>query len=141
MERLDTIEFGAGVKADDLSFSSDGNDLIIHYTEQDSIRIKDAYTNGVRYIEKLSFNNGASILNLNDLMYSKLGSNESETLRGMITDDKINAYGGDDKVYGWSGNDTLSGGDGNDELYGGDNDDTLLGDGGRISFMERSVMM
>ena len=111
-----------------MNFSSDGNDLIIHYTEQDSIRIKDAYTNGVRYIEKLSFNNGASILNLNDLMYSKLGSNESETLRGMITDDKINAYGGDDKVY--------MAGQGmthfqvvmeNDELYGGDNDDTFVG--------------
>ena len=50
---LDAIEFGANIKAEDLNFSSDGNDLIIRYSEQDSIRIKDAYTNNMRYIEKL----------------------------------------------------------------------------------------
>lgn len=59
-----------------------------------------------------------------------IGSNLSESLRGLAGDDTISGSGGDDTIKGDKGDDLLKGDSGNDLLVGGNGADKLNGGGG-----------
>lgn len=60
-----------------------------------------------------------------------VGSNFSDTIRGLAGADRLSGASGNDKLRGDGGNDVLSGGDGNDRLTGGGGNDLLDGGAGR----------
>ena len=59
--KSDRIIFGEGINPDDVRLERVENDLVIRYTEKDSVTVKDAYyyTDGRCYVEKMEFKDNA----------------------------------------------------------------------------------
>ena len=122
----DVIQFGIGIKIDDLTFiinPFDTNDLtIVLNAGIDEIEIENQRdTSGSLQIETLLFDDGSSanFANYNDWIF------------GTTSDDIFHGnYSKDDTMIGGKGNDILYGKDGDDELFGGDDNDYLSGDAG-----------
>ena len=57
----------------------------------------------------------------------QVGRNIADTIRGVNSNDVINAGAGDDLIGGFGGNDSIDGGADNDTLFGGNGSDTLVG--------------
>jgi VCBS repeat-containing protein len=145
---FDTVRFKDGISKSDIILQSSGNDLVITLKEagktynelQDSIVISNWFDESGR-VERLIFADGAT-MELDDI-YGAIdassyvfygtpdadtmeGSDASETIMALASDDIINGNGGDDLLFGQEGNDTLNGGEGNDTLYGGVGNDTYV---------------
>jgi trimeric autotransporter adhesin len=130
----DTIQFGAGITAADVTVSGVGNDqdLVLRYGAGDSVTLRNILNNGDHKIEQVRFDDGTiwTFAELTARAFAPTlgkdrfyGSGNGETLAGGA---------GDDVLYGYGGNDTLRGGSGADFLAGGSGDDTYvfnLGDG------------
>jgi len=118
------IQFGAGITADDLSFSLDGNVLVIRVGQfGDAIRFEsfnpgDAY--GSNAVGTFRFSDG-TFLNFSDLIHQGL------TFSGTPGADVISGTNANDTFKGNGGNDTLSGGAGDDAyvFLPGDGTDTI----------------
>ncbi len=137
---MDTIRFGAGIAASDITFTRSGIDLVLGVNgTSDQIRIQDWGWGTSYHIERVEF---ADIGTVWDTAY--LQTRVTTALLGAATngDDNLSAWsgetvtlqglGGDDTLHGNDGNDTLEGGTGNDALMGGTGNDTYLfnrGDG------------
>jgi VCBS repeat-containing protein len=138
---VDTIRFGAGIAASDITFTRSGADLVLGINgTTDQLKILNWGYGDAYRIERVEFADGtvwdaaylqtqaSALLGLplvgtedNDFLVGWPG--ENATFQGM---------GGDDALLGNDGNDTLDGGIGNDSLYGGAGNDTYLfnlGDG------------
>ncbi|WP_421716862.1 calcium-binding protein [Arcobacter arenosus] len=133
-EDIDTISFGEGIQADNVSFIRKWNDLTIRLNENDSIQINDWYSYYDNHkIEKVSFFDGTT-LSIDDVEDRAilLGSDKKDNIQGYSSDDKIYGLEGNDKIHGYNGNDLIKGGKGNDYLKGGNGNDIYsfkLGDG------------
>ncbi|MDD4950742.1 calcium-binding protein, partial [Sulfuricurvum sp.] len=123
---VDTLYFGDGITADDLSLSNDGYDLVITLKDlaEDTIRIQDYYK-PLNTIEYFGFSDG-----------SIMSNTEFEALLFTPGDDNVtfideqdhilNGNDGNDIINGGSGNDIIDGEGGDDTLNGGFGDDTYL---------------
>ena len=137
--KADKVIFGAGISADDIVLSRSGDNMIIKYSENDSITIVNQYSNGYYWVENFEFADGTK-LTVNDLLNTSLkikGSGVIKDFDGGYGTRNTTLVGSDeaDEIYGYSGNDTLIGGAGNDVLYGGWDNDTYvfnLGDGNDV---------
>ena len=135
---LDIIEFSTNIGVDDVSIIRSHaylNDLLVIYSEDDFVRIKNWYENASYQVEELRFLSDVDLVwDLSD-MASNLaisGTLEDDYIRGTNDDDRLLGLAGDDTINATIGNDQLSGGNGNDTLIGGAGDDTYiygLGDG------------
>jgi Ca2+-binding RTX toxin-like protein len=61
-----------------------------------------------------------------NIMVTKKGTAENDTLSGTSLKDKLWGLGGNDTLKGLGGNDILEGGKGNDKLIGGEGKDTFV---------------
>jgi Ca2+-binding RTX toxin-like protein/GH24 family phage-related lysozyme (muramidase) len=110
---MDTIRFGAGIAADDITFSRSGNDLVLGINgTTDQVKIQNWGFGDTYHIERVEFADGTSW----DAAY----------LQAQASATPIIGTTGNDYLYGDSGNNTLDGGAGNDSLQGGIGNDTYL---------------
>lgn len=146
----DTLSFGEGIAASDLSFHRRGLDMIIeHANGTDSITVQNWFKEPTDHfkLEHFLFADGSELSqaqvegqviwhgtsgvdsfigyrDLNDTI--RLGAGDDNAW-GRAGDDVIHGEGGNDYLDGEAGNDTLYGGAGNDQLMGGTGDDLLVG--------------
>jgi len=146
----DSINFGLGIIEDDLHFERSDGDLIVHYSEVDSVNIKSWYgMSPSGHVEAITFSNDTTmsyqqILNIADgfpaespeiidVIESGNGTGMGGQLVGGDGDDILTGSVGDDFLdAGFSGFNTLEGGLGNDVLLGGIDTDGYffsMGDG------------
>lgn len=111
------------------------NDLVIGYSETDSITLK-------AFINNYILSDG-NMLTANEFLTGKtvnwIGNDSDNTFSGYVANDvmkggngndTLNGNNGDDTLYGEAGNDILNGGNGNDILIGGLGNDILNGNAG-----------
>ena len=151
--RDDKIIFGEGICPEDVQMERIGNDLVIRYSDNDSITIQDAYyySDGRYQIESIVFADGTVWKDEeigkrcntrhgsdgDDEMYGydrMLEYDPNETFYAGDGNDVVNAGTGNDVIYGDAGNDRIYGGDGDDILYGGTGDDRLEGGMGNDTY-------
>jgi Ca2+-binding RTX toxin-like protein len=129
----DTIRFGQGVTANDISITRKANDLVININNtEDSITVLN-WGSGYNYqIEKLEFEDGTVLNNINSLVSKYIGTNNNDEIVANTQSNFISAGDGNDIINADLGNDTIIGGSGNDRLDGSYGDDTYIfnsGDG------------
>ena len=133
----DTLKFGEGITKEDLEFTRNGYNLVIHIKgTEDRITIEDWFNSESSKIGKIEFYDGTTLTKeeidrISDYNTIK-GTKESDILYGTRDNDIILGLDGDDYIYGWDGDDTLVGGPGNDYIEGGLGNDTYIfnkGDG------------
>ncbi len=128
--KADKVIFGEGISADDIKVERSGNDMIVRYSENDSITLINQYSNAYYWVENFEFADGTK-RTINDLL------NVAQTIHGNgKIEDYTSGYGnknntlvgsdGADELYGYEGTDTLIGGKGDDILYGGRDNDTYI---------------
>ncbi|WP_169730128.1 calcium-binding protein [Chitinimonas koreensis] len=141
-DETDTLVFGPGIAAADLSFRRVGNDLVIGYGAGDSITVKYHYgsPNWASYagLKQVVFDGGslqslqalisASALVLGDAAVNSDFGAAADWIVAGAGNDTIAAGDGDNRVYGNGGDDALSARWGADLLDGGAGDDRLDGD-------------
>ena len=135
--KSDRIIFGEGINPDDVRLERVENDLVIRYTEKDSVTVKDAYyyTDGRCFVENIEFADGTKYdsRKINVLAHERYGTTGKDTLYGYGNEsgydmnEVIHGLGGDDVIYGYDGNDTIYGDEGNDTIYGGNGNDVFVG--------------
>lgn len=126
----DTIFFGDGIEASDLTFSTSYSDLYIYYGS-DQVTIYNQFNSGSSYVvENLEFEDGFQTDQLSNVASWSLGTASGETLNGTSSADVIIGRGGADTINGDSGADDLHGGDGDDTLDGDGGDDVIFGGAG-----------
>ena len=126
-----------------------GFNLVLNYTSNDSITLKDFFKGGTSiYGVKTKDNKLVTIMDflkhfpvntisgknkVDGTIYNDLinGTNGADTLKGSDGYDFIYGKGGADKLYGGKDSDSIEGGDGNDSLYGQSGYDTLKGGNGK----------
>ena len=148
---LDTIQFGAGIKPDDViakvvsgSNGSANLELSIKNTN-DKITVYQhfgyfSYSNyghedaPYQQIEKVTFADGTiwDLETIHDKAHNMSGTDKEDNMRVL---DKsattLHGLAGNDSLVGGIGNDTLVGGEGKDYLRGGEGDDILHGNEGQ----------
>ncbi|MBQ6516355.1 hypothetical protein IJI31_04160 [bacterium] len=141
----DTINL-QNISLTNVTFTQDKKDLVIAYTENDKITIKNYFTdtnkktvNAANSVRNINFEEGTFLLEKfvvgaqedEDGKQSGYveGTDAAETIEGASTKDIIYAKGGDDVITGGKGNDFLNGGAGNNKFIfnAGDGQDTIQG--------------
>jgi len=135
----DTIFFGAGVTRERLSFSRNGDDLLITVDQSTTpaVRVRNHFLGGDAAIDFVQPNGGTTLTGaqINQIVaggssgFDQViqGTAAGEQLVGTAGKDLIEGLGGADTLFGMGGNDTLRGGDGNDYLSGGNGNGTGSG--------------
>jgi len=123
---VDTIQLGAGLTPDNVTFSKSGNDLLItDGVAGDQIRIYNEYgSSNPDRIEWLTYGDGTTI-----------GLTVSLPVVGTTGADTLNGGSGNDRLYGFAGNDLLAGNAGDDALDGGAGADALIGGTGSDTYI------
>ena len=127
----DKIVFGTGITPEDLTFTQNGNSLIITVKGDSSQGIEISNYYNSHPLEELHFTDG-SVKLLPKIDITLIQGEYSETINGTYSNETIYGNGGNDTINGNYGNDILVGGTGNDTLNGGGDNDTYiynLGDG------------
>jgi len=131
----DTLQFAAGISADDLTYQRQDQDLVIGIREsQDQITVSNWFLHPAYKLSAIEFADGSKLdINaINQDLITIRGTVGDDWLQGRETDDVLLGLYGNDQLVGQAGNDLLDGGAGNDTLIGGAGDDTYLfgyGDG------------
>lgn len=131
---VDTLEFGAGIAAGDLSYQVIGRNLLIKVGGGgDAVLVEDYF--GAASQVGLSFADGSTLSRsqLEQLLGSIVpvsGTNGDDLLEGTEGNDTMFGEDGSDRLFGNGGDDQISGGKGNDLLVGGSGNDLLQGDEG-----------
>nr|WP_257392445.1 calcium-binding protein [Neisseria meningitidis] len=147
--RKDIIRFTDGITADMLTFTREGNHLLIKAKDDSGqVTVQSYFQNdgsGAYRIDEIHFDNGkvldvATVKKLvqqstdgSDRLYAYQsgstlnGGLGDDYLYGADGDDLLNGDAGNDSIYSGNGNDTLDGGEGNDALYGYNGNDALNG--------------
>ena len=137
-----TVQFGAGITANDLTLSVDQNTLVISVgANGDALRLEGfdpAHPYDTVSVENFQFADG-TVLNSSQLLNqgwaltgtptgNNTGTEGDDTLIGTSGADHLIGLGGDDVLIGGPGNDTLEGGSGNDSYIfnPGDGVDTII---------------
>lgn len=127
----DTLLLG-GVNPEDVRMWVDGDgDLIVQYTDEDSVQIAGNQSGGTDVgtrVEQILFDDGTVWDLTNGLTLHD--TDDGHEIVGTADADTITGAGGADTIYGCAGNDVLDGGAGNDVLQAGDGNDTLTGGDG-----------
>ena len=137
----DTVQFGAGISADDLEYSKIGLDLQVKVKlTGESLTIINWFrpmeSDQVVYdVDKFVFTDGTSLTaeQVTDLADSGVtvtitGTESDETLTGTTYNNIIYGLGGNDVLYGNAAKDILDGGTGSDAMYGGGGNDIFIVD-------------
>ena len=150
-DHQDTLVFGPGITAEDITWRRSGTSLVATVTDADadadadgtsqSLTLSSWFSGSNYQVERLQLADGtvldkaeveASIVISgtanNDYLYGFRDSDDR--IQGLAGNDYLNGYSGDDRLKGGLGNDRLLGGLGNDILIGGAGDDRLQGDAG-----------
>ncbi|WP_368677862.1 calcium-binding protein [Acinetobacter lactucae] len=133
--KIDRIIFNEGIEASSVSVKRDGNDLVIKYSEQDQIIVRDHFNNDFESggrIDQIVFIDGTiwDIATIKAKILAATAGND--ILYGDSSVDHLEGLAGNDTLYGYAGNDELTGDTGNDYLDGGAGNDSYvfnLGDG------------
>ncbi|MCP1602208.1 calcium-binding protein [Pseudomonas citronellolis] len=133
-DKVDAIEFGSDISADDIQLSRWGSDLILSLKGTDDRITLSSYLfndgNNLHRLEEIRFADG-TIWDVERVKAMLLqGGEGNDTLTGYATDDHLSGGAGNDRLSAGAGNDWLEGGIGNDTLYGDAGNDTLVGDVG-----------
>lgn len=142
-DKLDKIEFGEGISADNIEFKSSSKDLIIiDRSTGDSITINNFYD--PRYtLNEIVFADGTVLgpEDINSIMFpftdgndSIVGTDGDDFIQGGAGRDTLIGNNGNDILYGDSGNDSIEGGYGDDYIVGGAGNDTLRGGEGNDTY-------
>lgn len=142
----DELVFGAGITADNISYTKVGDDLLVNVSLADSVTIKNWFIDSMSWVDYFTFADG-SMVGASAITKEALtvhGSSGNDVLTGHATfgdalygeagDDTLDGQGGDDTLDGGAGADLLYGGEGNDLLYGGSGNDQLYGNGGSNTY-------
>ncbi|NIJ39525.1 Ca2+-binding RTX toxin-like protein [Sphingopyxis panaciterrae] len=124
----DAIILGSAITPGDVTFSVDGEDILINFASGGSLTIENGLVEGSE-IEEIRF--GDSTV-WNPVLRLQTPTSGNDNLIGTISADTISGGAGNDMIEGRQGNDTLSGDSGDDILSGGAGDDSYLfalGDG------------
>ena len=152
----DTIQFGEGIKAENIKLERTGNDLVVTRLDEegkattDKISVSKYFVateeNYNNRIEMIAFSNGTKwgIDTILEKVAIIKGTENRDTINASndihsLANQMIYGYGGNDTIYAYDGNDVLNGGVGNDYLYGGKGNDTYIfniGDGQDTIFEE-----
>lgn len=134
-ESIDVIQFGAGVRPEDVRVTalrdSGRIDLVLGLPQEtfgysQNIRVQNGFSlefgdeilDGVRFID-------GTVWDREDLYQAAVtGAEGDDQIRGFDRDDVIRGHGGNDVIYGEGGNDDIAGGAGNDILSGDAGNDT-----------------
>lgn len=146
----DTLAFGTGIVASDLSFHRRGNDLVIeHANGTDSITVQNWFREPTDHfkLEYFEFADGSSLsqaeveslvvwhgtagvdqfIGYRELNDTMLLGDGADFAWGRVGNDTIHGEGGNDYLEGETGDDALYGGAGNDQLDGGTGSDSMVG--------------
>lgn len=124
---IDKIVF-ENLSNDDLIFTQKDNNLIIHYSINDSVTILNYFDNATsNYLEKIAFKNDLETIDASNIITGTVNDDE---INGTYFDDVITSSKGNDTLKGSYGNDTykFSKGDGNNRIYDVKGDDTIAFD-------------
>ncbi|MDZ7855404.1 calcium-binding protein [Sphaerotilus sp.] len=141
-DSADTVQFGPGILATDISRSRAGDDFVlsIGVNGTDRLTIQNWFAGNTSRIEQFLFADG-TIWTIADLLAMPLvvtgtagndvlsGSDGVDDLGGLAGNDTLYASEGDDTLSGGAGDDHLTDGLGNNLLQGGDGNDWLQGHG------------
>lgn len=119
----DTIFFGENIALDDLAFSRKNNDMIIKYSQNDQITIKEWYSSVNNRIENIVFDKDGAL----DMTKTIIGDSLSNK------NDKLSGTSDDNVFFGGKGNDLINDTLGGNDLYmfnTGDGNDTITDIGG-----------
>lgn len=122
----DTIEIN-GVTFDNLSYTKDNNNLIINYSNSDSIKLIDFFSS-THSVKNIKIGDTIDLLDnrIKDLVIN--GTNNAETVNGTKYDDIITPNGGNDTINGGLGNNTyvFKIGDGTNSIVKGTGTDKVV---------------
>ncbi|HEX2099886.1 MAG TPA: calcium-binding protein, partial [Candidatus Synoicihabitans sp.] len=131
--KTDRVVFDASIERSAVSVRRQGNDLWIHTSATDSVRLTNYFRNQAAdgtAVERIEFADG-TVWTIEDVKGLVLqATSGDDVIAGYDSDDTLSGLAGDDRLTGNAGNDILHGGDGNDVLDGGVGDDQLAGDAG-----------
>ena len=124
----DTVEFGEGIRKENMKDSRNGLDLVItHEGSDNTLQILNWFSNNNNRIELFKFADGSTLTYYQLLqgLSSDIPSDNDDIIVGDPTQNgvEINAQGGNDLIIGTEGNDTIDGGSGRDIMQGGEGDD------------------
>ncbi|MGS7842664.1 calcium-binding protein [Stenotrophomonas forensis] len=139
---FDGVFFTGGIGRERISFSRDGNDLLITLDNAatPAVRVTNHFLGGDAAIDYVQPDGGSYLTTaqINQIVaggstggqFDQViqGTAAGEQLAGSAGKDLIEGLGGADTLFGMGGNDTLRGGDGNDYLSGGNGSGTGSGD-------------
>ncbi|MFH0782535.1 MAG: calcium-binding protein [Pseudomonadota bacterium] len=130
---LDTIRFGAGIAASNITFSRRGLDLVLGINgTSDQVKIQNwGNWSGYR-VERVEFADGtvwdAPYVTSQIAALPVIGTEGDDTLEAWIDENAtLQGLGGNDNLFGNNGNDLLIGGAGDDHLDGRKGNDTFIG--------------
>lgn len=139
--KVDVIEFAAGISSGDILVYRKENDLVLQLDgSTDAITVRNYFFGGDYSLEQVRFADGL-VWSASDILsivqphpdQELFGDSADNVIHGYDGNDMIVGMEGDDTLYGDSGIDSLNGWTGNDVLIGGAGDDVLDGnDGGDI---------
>lgn len=115
-----------GVSATDASYEQVGGDLVIHYSQSDSVTLKH-YFEGDYPTADISFPDVMKVdpTFINDqVMYAK-ATDGDDVITGMPSGTQIVGLGGNDVITGLAGADAIDGGPGDDVIHAGAGDDFI----------------
>ena len=135
--KIDAIEFGPDISADDIQLGHRGSDLILSLKGSDDRITLSSYLsndgNNLYRLEEIRFADG-TIWDIEQVKALLLqGGEGNDDLAGYASDDRLSGGAGNDQLNAGAGNDWLDGGAGNDTLYGDTGNDTLVGNAGNDS--------
>lgn len=132
---VDRVIIGAGIAADDISWSRTETDLVASVTqingETQSLTFQNWYLGEAYQPEEVRLASG-QMLPMQALAVAFVGTALADSLQGGEQHEHLQGLEGDDQLDGGPGNDQLTGGAGNDYLAGGQHNDVYhwgIGDG------------
>jgi Ca2+-binding RTX toxin-like protein len=131
---VDTLRFGAGIEAGDITFTRSGTDLVLGINgTSDQLTIQNWGYGDAYRIERVEFADGTAwdAAQLQALVSAVpiSGTEQADFMEAWVDENAtLQGLGGNDVLYGNNGNDILDGGAGNDYLSGSTGNDTYIVD-------------
>lgn len=127
---VDTLRFGAGITANDVTVTQNGYDMVFSINGTTDQIVVQNWGGGIAYqVERLEFADG-STLDSSLFQFQRIATEGDDNMYAWSQGDTLVGKGGADKLYGGTGDDSLYGDDGNDTLWGAEGNDTLVGGAG-----------
>jgi Ca2+-binding RTX toxin-like protein len=139
----DVIEDAGGLDSIEIRLESElnysygrvGDDLLIAYTLNDSITVKNWFLSADHQVETIDISYPASGEQVIVITAQEINESVSNTIFGTNGDDVIAGDAYSNQIFGMDGNDAIDGGGGMDYLEGGAGDDELAGGTGDYDYL------